>query len=150
AGDLIPAKPDRSLGDLQSRRPAAQQAAVATPPERHIVSPRTRLEILEVEAEDVVPFDDVRIALANQTSAFGQQRRLVESIAAEHVTKPRRVREGDRDDAIPGPGRGGELIVVGRDDLDVERQTSKISEVQCAEGGAPGGEQILVHRIRKE
>src|SRR5262249_61975340 len=105
---------------------------------------RARLEILEVEAENVVALDDVRIALADQASAFGQQRCLVEAIAAQHVTKPRRVRQGDRDDAITGTGGGRELIAVRRDDLDVQRQTSKIPEVQRAERGAPGREQILV------
>src|SRR5262249_28901043 len=150
ARDVVSAKADRPLGDLQPRWATAQQAAVATPRERQLVAARPGVEILEVEAEDVVPLDDVRIALPDEPPAFGQERRLVEAVAAQHVTKTRGVGQGDGDDAITGAGRGRKLVAVARHHLDVDRQAAKVAEVQATERRTSRREQILVDRIGKE
>src|SRR5439155_1322814 len=141
AGDLVAAEADRALGDLQPRRPGAQRAATAAPPQGHAVPPRARLDVFEVEAEDVVAFEDVGIALADEAPALGQQRRLVQSVAAQDMAEAGRVGERDGDDAIALAGRRGELVALRRHDLDVERQASQVAEAQAAErGAAVGGE----------
>jgi hypothetical protein len=67
------------------------------------VTPGPRLDVLEVEAEDVVALDHVGIALGDDAAGLGEQRRLVEAIAADDVAEARRVRERDGHDAIGRP-----------------------------------------------
>src|ERR687891_696886 len=91
---------DGALGHLQAGGPAAQLAAVAPPGQTHAVAPGPRLQVLEVEPEDVVPLDDVGIALEDQPRGLLEQCALVEAVTAHHVTEARRVGERDGDDAI--------------------------------------------------
>ena len=150
AGDLVAAIANGALGDLKSRRPAGQRAAVAAPAERHAVKPGAGFEVLEIETEDVVTFDDVRIALPHETPALGEQRGFVETIAADHVTKAGGIGQGDGDDAIAGPGRARKLETLRRHDLDVQRETPEIGERETAERSPPGEQQVLVHRVGQE
>ena len=69
AGDLVAPVADGALGHLQPRGPAAQLAAVAAPRQAHAVPPGAGLQVLEVEAEDVVALDHVGIALADERAS---------------------------------------------------------------------------------
>jgi len=94
---------------------------------------RTGLQVLQIEAEDVVTLDDVRIALANQSRRLLEQGPLVEPIPADHVDESRGVGQRESDDAV-GLARGvGELVAVAGDDLDVERQAPQVAETHPAE-----------------
>src|SRR5947208_10727403 len=149
-GNLVAAVADRPLGDLESRRAARQGAPVAAPSERDAVAARASLEILEVEAEDVVAFDDVGIELAHDSYALLEQGRLVEVIAADHLAKAGGVGESDRHDAIAGASRAGELEALGRHHLDVEREASEVRESHPAERCASGQQEVLMHRVGKK
>ena len=109
--------------------------------------PRPCFDVLEVEAEDVVPLDDVGIALGDDSAALHEQRSLVESVATHDVAEARRVGERDGHDAIALARRVRKLEALGRDDLDVEREPAKIGEPHAAERRAPGQEQVAVSRI---
>ena len=150
AGHVVAPVPDRALGDLQTGHPAPQKGAVAAPRERDAMHPGPRLQVLEVEAEDVVALDHVGIALADDPRALGQERRLVEPVAPHHVAKPRGVGESDRDDPIPRARGAGELVALGRDHLDVEREPPQVREHEPAERRAARVEQILMNRVPQE
>src|SRR4029077_6397398 len=101
--------------------------------ERDAVTARASLEILEVEAEDIVAFDDVGIEPPHDSHALLEQGRLVEVIAADHLAKAGWVGESDRRDAIAGGSRAGKLEALGRHRLDVEREASEVRESHPAE-----------------
>ena len=111
------------------------------------MAPGARLEILEVEAEDVVALDDVGVALRDEPAALDQQRALVEHVAADDVTEAGAVRQRHRDDAIAFARGIRKLEALGRDDLDVERQAAQLAEAQAAERRASGEEQVGVRRV---
>ena len=105
AGDLVAAVPDRALGDLQSGDAAAQALAAAPPGQGDPVQAGPRLEIFQIEPEDVVPLDHVRVALADEARALLEQRPLVEPVAAHDVAEAGRVGERDGDDPIARAAR---------------------------------------------
>src|SRR5207245_1704595 len=96
------------------------------PGEREAVRAGPRLEILEVEAEDVVALDHVGIPLADDAGALLEERPLVEPVSAHDVTKARRVGERDRDDPVPGARSARELVAFGCHHLDVEGEAAEI------------------------
>jgi hypothetical protein len=57
---------DGLLGDLEARRTRTEEAAAAAPVELHFRFARAGDEIRQVEAEEVVAFDDVGVALFDQ------------------------------------------------------------------------------------
>ena len=57
---------DRLLRDLQPRRTRTQEAAAAAPIEFGFRFARPRHQIREIETEEIVTFDHVRIALFDQ------------------------------------------------------------------------------------
>ena len=141
---------DGTLRDLHPRGIAAQAGAVAPPGQRHPVTPGPRLEILEVEAEDVVPLEDVGISLRDEPGARPQQLGLVHLGARQHRAPARRIRQGDRDDPVALPRGIGELEARRRQHLDVQRQPPEVAEGHAAERGAGGAEEILVDGVREE
>ena len=143
AGDLVAAITDSALGDLESRRAARELAPVAAPRQRHAVAACARFEILEVEAEDIVTFDDVGVQLLHDSHALPEQGGLVEMVAANHLPEAGGIGEGNGDDAIARPSGARELEAVRRHHLDVP-------EREAAERRASGHEQVLVHRVGKE
>ena len=150
ARDFVAPVAEGPLGDLQARDPAGEWAPVAPPGERDPVEPRAGLQVLEVEAKDVVALDDVRIALADEPRALGQQRRLVEAVPAHDVAKARRVGERDRDDAVARPRGAGELVALARQHLDVEGEAPQLVEAEAAERGPAGPQQVLVDGVGEE
>ena len=101
---------------------AAESGAVAAPGERHPVTTRARLEVLEVEAEDVVTLEDVRVALGDQTSARPEQLRLVHLRAGQDRAPAGGVGQGDGDDAVGLARSVGKLEARRGEHLDVQRQ----------------------------
>ncbi len=150
ARDLVAPVADRALRDLEARHPAPERFAAAPPGERDPVHAGAGLEILEVEPEDVVPLDHVRVALADDARALVEQRALVESVAAHDVTEAGRVGERDRDDPVAGPCRARKLVALAGHHLDVERQPAEVGEDEPAERGSPGLQEILMDRVAEE
>jgi len=97
-----------------------------------------------------VSLEHVGIALANEPPTLREQRRLVETIAAQDPTKSRRVGQRDGHDAIALARRRRKLVTLTGHDLDVERQAPQVVEAETAERRAAREHQILVHGIRKE
>ena len=58
---------DRLLRDLQSRRPRTQETAATSPIEFRFRFARARDEIGQIEAKEIMTFDDVGIALLDNT-----------------------------------------------------------------------------------
>jgi hypothetical protein len=150
AGDVEAAEAERPLRDRQARGPAPDQAAVAAPRQGHAVAPRARLEVLEVEPEDVVALDHVGIALAEQPSALDEQRPLVQPVAAQDVAEAGAVGERDGHDAVALAGRRRKLVALGRDHLDVQGEAAQVAEAEAAERRPPRRDQVLVHGIGEE
>jgi hypothetical protein len=141
---------DGALGHLHPGGEAAQDRAVASRRERHPVPARARLEVLEVEPEDVVPLDHVRIALADQARALHEQLGLGEMGPGEHGGEAGGVGDRDRDDPIGFARRVRELEPGPGGDLDVERHPPQVPVGHAEERGAARGQQELVGRIREE
>ena len=55
---------------------AMQDAAIASPMERNTVPPGAGLDIFEVEAEQIMPFDDIRVAAPYFQRQLGKHLRL--------------------------------------------------------------------------
>src|SRR3972149_9933745 len=66
ARDLVAAVGDGALGHLHPGWMPAEGRAVASPSELDAALSGAGLHVLEVEAEDVMALDDVRVALADQ------------------------------------------------------------------------------------
>src|SRR5258706_15322584 len=111
---------------------------------------RARLEVFEVEAEDVVALDDVGILLQDEARRLLQQRPLVETIAAHDVAEARGVGERDGDDPVGFAQRARELVALARHDLDVQGQAAEIAEAQGADRRPPARQHVLLHRVRYE
>src|SRR2546426_1776892 len=75
---------------------------------------------------------------------------LVEPVAPHDVTEARGVGEGDRDDPVAGARGAGELVALGRHDLDIERQAPEVTESEAPERGPPAHEEVLVDGIGEE
>src|SRR5207245_10900183 len=118
----------RAPGELQARDTAAQRGAVAPPAEGSVVPAGTRLQILEMEPKDVVALDHVRVTLPDDPRALLEELALVEPVAPHDVTEARGVGDSDRDDLVAGARSAGELVALGRDDLDIERQAPEATE----------------------
>jgi hypothetical protein len=69
----IAAVGDGALRDLHAGGIAGQGGGVAPPPQRHLEAARAGLHVLEVEAEDVVALEHVRIALPDDPAAFPEE-----------------------------------------------------------------------------
>ena len=105
-GDLVAAIADRPLRDGELGDAASHGLAAASPRERDAVAAGARLDVLEVEAEDVVALDHVGIALADDAGrSSSQEGGLRQAVAAEDVAESRRVGQGDGDDAIARAAR---------------------------------------------
>jgi hypothetical protein len=148
--DLVTPIADRAFGDVEPRRAAAQLAVVTPPAEPHAVAARARLEVFQVEAEDVVPLDHVGVALADEARRLLQQGPLVQAVAADHVPEAGGVGEGDGHDPIGLAHGVGELVAIPGHHLDVERQPPQVAEPHAPERRASARQQILLHRIRNE
>src|SRR5262245_16361949 len=109
AGDLVAPVADRPLGDHELGRAAARDLAAAPPGEGQTVTPGARLDVLEVEAKDVVPLDHVGIALADQAGQFLQEGRVGQLTAARDRAKAGRVWQGNGDYAVALARRAREL-----------------------------------------
>src|SRR6185369_15882949 len=66
----IAAVGDGALRDLHAGGIAGQRGGVAPPPQRHLEAARAGFHVLEVEAEDVVALEHVRITLPDEPAAF--------------------------------------------------------------------------------
>ena len=150
AGDLVAPIADGALGDREPRHAPAQALAAATPGQGHAVHAGPRLQVLEVEPEDVVPLDHVRVALPDEAGALFEQRPLVEPVAAHDVAEAGRVGERDGDDPVAGPRGARELVALGRHHLDVEREAAEVGEDEPAERGASGLQEILMDGVPEE
>ena len=150
AGDLVAAIADRPLCDGELRDAAPHGLAAASPRERDAVAPGARLDVLEVEAEDVVSLDHVGIALADEPRALLEEGRLRQAVSAEDVAESRRVGQGDGDDAIARARGAGKLEALGGEDLDVEGQPAQVVEAHAAEGRGSRGEEELVDGVAGE
>ena len=115
------------------------------------MTPRPRLEVLEVEAEDVVALDHVGVALGDDAACVSASS-AASSRRSPRTTwrKPGRVGERDGDDAIGRTRGAGELVALAGDDLDVERQPAQLAEAHAPERGASAREQVLLHRVGDE
>src|SRR5207245_4739033 len=82
---------DRPPGGLPARDAVPQRAAVAPPAEGSVVPAGPRLQILEIEPEDVVALDHVRVTLPDDPRALLEERALVEPVAPHDVTEARGV-----------------------------------------------------------
>ena len=80
---------DGAFRDLQARRTRIHHAAVAAQRELHPEPARAMLEVLHVRAKEIVPLDDVGIALTNYPHHFGEHRGLVHLVAANHAFETR-------------------------------------------------------------
>ena len=114
------------------------------------MTPRARLDVLEVEAEDIVPLDDVGIALADEPRALGEQLRLRHLRSRQDGGEAGRVGERDGDDAVRFPRRVRELEAGRRRHLDVQRQAMQVAEAHAEEGGLAGAEEELVDGVVKK
>ena len=141
--DVAPGHPvapvaDRALRHLHARGIAAQHGAVAPPRERHAVPARPRLQVLEIEAEDVVALEHVGIALAEDARALGQELGLGQLRARQHGREPGGVGDRDRDDPVGLARRVRELEAGRGGDLDVERHAPEVAEAHAEERGLAG------------
>src|SRR6185436_1929812 len=84
----IPAVGDAPVGDLHARGMTAERGAAASPRQRNLVTPGARLDVLEVEAEDIVPLDGVGIALADEPRALASSSASDISAPDKTVVKP--------------------------------------------------------------
>ena len=100
ARDVVAAVSDRTFGNLHARRPRTKLAAIAPQPERHPMAARPRLQVFEIEAKQIVPFDDVRIAIMDDSHHLLEHRALVHLGALEQALETGRVGERDRDHPV--------------------------------------------------
>ena len=141
---------DGPLGHLHAGGMAAERRAVTAPREDDAVAPGAGLQVLEIEAEDVVPLEHVGIALANEPGALLQERGLGHLRARQDRAPARRVGHRDGDDPVGLARRVGELEARRRQHLDVHRHAHDLAEGHPAERRLPGPEQELVGRIPEE
>ena len=111
---------------------------------------RAGLEILEVEAEDVVALDRIGVPLADDPRGLLEQRALVQPVAAHDVAEAGGVGQRDGHDAIRLARGAREFAALAGHDLDVERHPAHVTEAHAAEGREPAGQQVLLDGIRKE
>ena len=149
-GDLVAPVADRALRDLKARHPAPS----VSPPRPQASATRCMrargLEILEVEPEDVVPLDHVRVALADDARALFEQRALVEAVAAHDVAEAGRVGERDRDDPVAGPRCARKLVALGRSSPRCRAPGGGGRRDEPAERGSAGLQEILMDRVAEE
>ncbi len=87
------------------------------------------LQIFEIEAEQIVPLDNVGIALADYPHHLSEHRALVQLIAAQHAFESGVVGDGNRHDPI-AVARGGRKFEPGGDiGLDIELQAAQVAEL---------------------
>src|SRR5579862_8969966 len=147
AWDVIAAICDRAFCYLHARRTRAKLAAVASQLERHPMPPRASLQILEVEAKQVVPLDHIGITLLDNAHHLLEHRALVHLGALEQALETGRVGERDRDNAIALTRRRWKLKTRRYEGLDIELKAAQIGEVHPDEKSRTGEHQMLIDRI---
>src|SRR5215217_13291 len=129
---------------------ATQDAAIASPIELNTVPPGAGRDIFEIEAEQIMPFDDIRVAAPNLHRQLGKHLWLGEVVAGDDPLPARLIRQRDGDDAVPRPSGIGELEPLGRVRLDVQLQALELLEGHAQEVRLPGQHHMLRDWIGEE
>ena len=110
------------------------------------MTPAAEAQVIEVELEDVVPLDDIRILRFDHVDEIDQQALLgrVAFVLEHEQTLARAKLQPDGQDAIAGVPRVAEAIRGGPPGFDVELAAPELGEGQLPEHPPPALQQILV------
>ena len=137
---------DQSLGDLQTRRIRPRHAPVATEPQLDPAFPRPRLQVWEIEPENVVSLDHIRIPLEHEGGKLLQHPTLLRGITRvvdhQDFLPSRAVGHGDREQRIAG--RIGQRTSLARVRFDVHLHAPQVAELHALEKRPPARKQVLV------
>jgi hypothetical protein len=128
----------------------AYPRSVAPPRQRHTVAAGARLEVLQVEAEDIVALEHIGVALGDEPAARAQELLLVHLGARQDGGPAGRVGEGDCDDPVALARGVWELEARRGQHLDVQRKAPEVAQDHAAERGAARAEQVLMDGIAQE
>ena len=109
--------------------------------------PRPRFQILEIEAKEIMAFDDVGIALLDNRDHLLEHRALVHLGALEQAFEAGRVGERNGDNAIALARRRRKFKPRRDVGLNIELQAAQIAEIQPDEKRGAGQHQMLLDRI---
>src|SRR5579872_83662 len=76
---------DGALGYLQVRRTRIHHAAVESERELDAKIERAMFEVFEIRSKKIVPLDNVRIALGDDSHQLGEHRAFIHRVTANHV-----------------------------------------------------------------
>ncbi len=150
AGDLEAVVGDRALAEADAAGAAPRHAAVATELERNLPAGGALGEVRQVEVEDVMPLDHVRVALADEAHKLPQHVALVVSGSGDDLRPAGAVAEGNGDDPVSLALGVAELIAGRGVALDIHLQAAHVLELHAAEQGPPGQRQVLVDGVVDE
>ncbi len=104
-------------------------------------------DVVEIEAEDVVADNHVRITAVDGRVQRPQQLRLGQLIAAQHAFPAVGILQGNRDDPVFGPLRIGKVVAFGAGCLDIQRQAAQFGKLKPFEEGCPAVQQIQMGKV---
>ncbi len=132
---------DRALRDLQARGAGMQQAPVAPEREPDLVPLGAGGDVGQVETENIVSLDDIRISFLNDANHVPEQFALVP--ACEHGFPALIIGHRNSENAVAlflGIGK----FAIGRIRLDIELEAVQVVECHLFEKSFPRGQEILV------
>src|SRR6266852_2794307 len=106
-----------------------------------------RFEIFEVEAEKIVPLDNVGVALADDSHHLREHRPLIHLLAREHPFESLGIGKRDRDDPVALARRARKLEPWADISFDIELKTAEAAEFHPHKKGRPGQHQMLLERV---
>ncbi len=109
-----------------------------------------RFEIFEVEAEKIVPLDNVGVALADDSHHLREHRPLIHLPAREHPFESLGIGKRDRDDPVALARRARKLEPRADISFDIELKTAEAAEFHPHKKGRPGQHQMLLDRVRED
>src|SRR5690242_5317150 len=148
--DVVTAISDDAFGDLESRRAGVKSAAVTAERKLHSMAAGARFEIFEVEAEKIVPLDNVGVALADDSHHLLEHRPLIHLPAREHPLESLGIGKSDRDDPVPLARRARKLEPRTDISFDIELKTAQAAEFHPHKKGRPGQHQMLLDRVGED
>ena len=142
---------DRLLRDLYTRGSGGQQRAVAPPRELDLVPLRAGGEVGQVELEEVVPLEHVRVAfLDDGVEAFERVLLAFDRhgpVDHDDLLPARVVAHGDGHEVVAGPLGVGELVALRAIRLDVDLHAAQFGEIHPLEQRPARGGQVLLDGI---
>src|SRR5216684_5744387 len=126
--DVVTAISDDAFGDLEARRAGVKSAAVTAERKLHSMAAGARFEIFEVEAEKIVPLDNVGVALADDSYHLVEHCALIHLSAREHPLESLGIGKRDRDDPVALARRARKLEPRADISFDIELKTTEAAE----------------------